>query len=198
MSGLRDDFYYRIGRDYYEHMNNSFIYRYVRSERERNLRLRMKEELFCLADTPLSKGRYTRFLVEALLTDKNLAAGLDRIVPISDFLDSAAFIADYSIEEDSIRERLAGLAEYLDRHPVLDIDVDMLREISNELMESFEFEGEKKNPYVQVTSLYIDMDHGLMDNADYIRRLLDFFANNKIRHGSIAGEGFFCVGKRCF
>lgn len=178
MSGLRDDFYYRIGRDYYEHMNNSFIYRYVRRERERNLRLRMKEELFCLADTPLSKGRYTRFLVGALLTDKNLAAGLDRIVTISDFLDSAAFIADHSIEEDSIRERLAGLAEYLDRHPVLDIDVDMLREISNELMESFEFEGEKKNPYVQVTSLYMDMDYGLMDNADYIRRLLDFFANN--------------------
>lgn len=178
MSGLRDDFYYRIGRDYYEHMNNSFIYKYVRRERERNLRLRMKEELFCLADTPLSKGRYTRFLVGALLTDKNLAAGLDRIVTLSDFLDSAAFIADYSIEEGSIRERLAGLAEYLDRHPVLDIDVDMLREISNELMESFEFEGEKKNPYVQVTSLYMDMDHGLMDNSDYIRRLLDFFANN--------------------
>lgn len=68
MSGIRDNFYYRIGRNYHEHMENSFIYRYVRHDREQNLRLRIKEELFCLADTPLSKGRYTRFLVGAMLT----------------------------------------------------------------------------------------------------------------------------------
>ena len=69
MAGFRDDFYCRVGRDYHEHMESSFIYGYVRREREQNLRLRIKEELFCLADTPLSKGRYTRFLVRALLTD---------------------------------------------------------------------------------------------------------------------------------
>ena len=68
MSGIRDDFYYRIGRNYHEHMETSFIYRYVRHDREQNLRFRIKEELFCLADTPLSKGRYTRFLVGAMLT----------------------------------------------------------------------------------------------------------------------------------
>lgn len=55
MAGFRDDFYCRVGRDYHEHMESSFIYGYVRREREQNLRLRIKEELFCLADTPLSK-----------------------------------------------------------------------------------------------------------------------------------------------
>lgn len=56
MAGFRDDFYCRVGRDHHEHMESSFIYGYVRREREQNLRLRIKEELFCLADTPLSKG----------------------------------------------------------------------------------------------------------------------------------------------
>ena len=51
-------------------------------------------------------------------------------------------------------------------------------------METFEFEGEKKNPYVQITSLYMDMYHGLLNNSDSVKGLLDFFANNgKYRPG---------------
>ena len=30
MAGFRDDFYCRVGRDYHEHMESSFIYGYVR------------------------------------------------------------------------------------------------------------------------------------------------------------------------
>ena len=44
MAGFRDDFYYRVGRDYHEHMESSFIYGYVRREREQNLRLKINRE----------------------------------------------------------------------------------------------------------------------------------------------------------
>lgn len=177
MAGFRDDFYYKVGLDYHEHMENSFIYGYVRREREQNLRIRIKEELFCLADTPLSKGRYTRFLVKALLTDKNLAARLDRIRMLPEFVEMA--VTDIgSTGTGSIRDRLMELSEYLDRHPVLDINVDILRAVSKELIESFEFDGEKKNPYVKLTSLYMDLDHGVTDNSGYIKGLLEFFDTN--------------------
>lgn len=177
MAGFRDDFYYRVGRDYHEHMESSFIYGYVRREREQNLRLKIKEELFCLADTPLSKGRYTRFLVKAMLTDKNLAAGLDRIGTLPEFAEKATSAAD-GIGDGSIKDILTDLSEYLDRHPVLDIEVNVLRALTAEIMESFEFDGEKKNPYVQLTSIYRDLDYGWTDSAGYIKALLDFFAMN--------------------
>ena len=180
MAGFRDDFYCRVGRDYHEHMENSFIYGYVRREREQNLRLRIKEELFCLADTPFSKGRYTRFLVRALLTDRNLVAGLDGIMSLRELVEKASVGEDSmeNMENGGIREQLIGLSESLDRHPVLDIDVDVLRAVTNEILVSFEFEGEKKNPYVQLTSLYMDLDHGVLDSSDYIKGLLDFFSMN--------------------
>lgn len=177
MAGFRDDFYCKIGRDYHEHMENSFIYGYVRGEHEQNLRLRIKEELFCLADTPLSKEKYTRFLVRALLTDRNLAAGLDEIMSLRELVEKASVYAG-SMDKGSIRDQLIGLSEYLDRHPVINIDVDVLRAVTNEILGSFEFEGEKKNPYVQLTSLYMDLDHGLLDSSNYIKGLLDFFATN--------------------
>ena len=177
MAGFRDDFYCRVGRDYHEHMENSFIYGYVRREREQNLRLRIKEELFCLADTPLSKGRYTRFIVRALLTDRNIASGLDRIMSLRELVEKASVDAG-SMDQGSIREQLIGLSEYLDRHPVLDIEAGVLRAVTNEILVSFEFEGEKKNPYVQLTSLYMDLDHGVLDSSDYIKGLLDFFSMN--------------------
>ena len=180
MDGFRDDFYCRVGRDYHEHMESSFIYGYVRREREQNLRLRIKEELFCLADTPLSKGRYTRFLVRALLTDRNLVAGLDGIMSLRELVEKTSVGEDSmeNMENGSIREKLIGLSESLDRHPVLDIDVDVLRAVTNEILVSFEFEGEKKNPYVQLTSLYMDLYHGVLDSSDYIKGLLDFFSMN--------------------
>ena len=180
MAGFRDDFYCRVGRDYHEHMESSFIYGYVRREREQNLRLRIKEELFCLADTPLSKGRYTRFLVRALLTDRNLVAGLDGIMSLRELVEKTSVGEDSmeNMENGSIREKLIGLSESLDRHPVLDIDVDVLRAVTNEILVSFEFEGEKKNPYVQLTSLYMDLYHGVLDSSDYIKGLLDFFSMN--------------------
>ena len=111
MAGFRDDFYCRVGRDYHEHMESSFIYGYVRREREQNLRLRTKEELFCLADTPLSKGRYTRFLVRALLTDRNLVAGLDGIMSLRELVEKTSVGEDSmeNMENGSIREKLIGL-----------------------------------------------------------------------------------------
>lgn len=195
MAVFRDDFYFKVGQDYYEHDESSFIYNYVRDEKENNLRLRLKEELFCLADTPISKGRFTRFLVKALLTDKNLFACLDKLGTVREFVAKAADIQwkndtdNYRevagiISTEDIKGSLIALSDILDRRPVLDIDVMVLRSLARELLDSCEFEGEKKNPYVQLTSLYYDMDYGWISNAEYIKGLLDFYmANSKYAPG---------------
>lgn len=191
MAVFRDDFYFKVGQDYYEHDESSFIYNYVRNEKEKNLRLKLKEELFCLADTPLSKGKFARFLVRSILTDKNLITCLGKLGTIQEFAEEAFDIClendakrnreatgSTSIGDVDIKESLIIISDIIERRPVLDIDMMTLRNLAKELLDSCEFEGEKKNPYVQLTSVYYDMDYGWISNADYIKKLLDFYITN--------------------
>ena len=190
MAGFREDFYVRLGRDYHENTENSFLYGYVKSKRESNLRIRMKEEYYCLVDTAASRKRYVRFLVKALLSDKTLSDSFDRIHSLPELLDSISFYeektdgsecpgesgkSELETEWETVRlelenecealkhaegdlcgDRLRLLDKYMDNSKVsesdisVDADIDMLRRISSELLDSFEFDGEKKNPYVEL------------------------------------------------
>lgn len=218
MAGFREDFYVRLGRDYHENTENSFLYGYVKSKRESNLRIRMKEEYYCLVDTAASRKRYVRFLVKALLSDKTLSDSFDRIHSLPELLDSISFYeektdgserpgeigkSELETEWETVRleletecealkhaegdlcgDRLRLLDKYMDNSKVsesdisVDADIDMLRRISSELLDSFEFDGEKKNPYVELMSSYLDFYYGIISKAGYVSRLLEFWAGN--------------------
>ena len=218
MAGFREDFYVRLGRDYHENTENSFLYGYVKSKRESNLRIRMKEEYYCLVDTAASRKKYVRFLVKALLSDKTLSDSFDRIHSLPELLDSISFYeektdgserpgeigkSELETEWETVRleletecealkhaegdlcgDRLRLLDKYMDNSMVsesdisVDADIDMLRRISSELLDSFEFDGEKKNPYVELMSSYLDFYYGIISKAGYVSRLLEFWAGN--------------------
>ena len=218
MAGFREDFYVRLGRDYHENTENSFLYGYVKSKRESNLRIRMKEEYYCLVDTAASRKKYVRFLVKALLSDKTLSDSFDRIHSLPELLDSISFYEEKTdgserpgeigkseletewemvrleletecealkhAEGDLCGDRLRLLDKYMDNSKVsesdisVDADIDMLRRISSELLDSFEFDGEKKNPYVELMSSYLDFYYGIISKAGYVSRLLEFWAGN--------------------
>lgn len=218
MAGFREDFYVRLRRDYHENTENSFLYGYVKSKRESNLRIRMKEEYYCLVDTAASRKKYVRFLVKALLSDKTLSDSFDRIHSLPELLDSISFYeektdgserpgeigkSELETEWETVRleletecealkhaegdlcgDRLRLLDKYMDNSKVsesdisVDADIDMLRRISSELLDSFEFDGEKKNPYVELMSSYLDFYYGIISKAGYVSRLLEFWAGN--------------------
>lgn len=218
MAGFREDFYVRLGRDYHENTENSFLYGYVKSKRESNLRIRMKEEYYCLVDTAASRKKYVRFLVKALLSDKTLSDSFNRIHSLPELLDSISFYeektdgserpgeigkSELETEWETVRleletecealkhaegdlcgDRLRLLDKYMDNSKVsesdisVDADIDMLRRISSELLDSFEFDGEKKNPYVELMSSYLDFYYGIISKAGYVSRLLEFWAGN--------------------
>ena len=155
MAGFREDFYARIGRDYHENMENSFLYGYVKTKRENNLRLCLKEEYYCLADTAASRKKYVRFLVKALLSDKSLQKLLDSISFAAEGLDEASRLAMRSeleteleavkhAEGKSCGDRLRMLDKYMDKCQAsesvigIDADIESLRHISSELLDSFE------------------------------------------------------------
>ena len=104
-------------------------------------------------------------------------AGLDGIMSLRELVEKTSVGEDSmeNMENGSIREKLIGLSESLDRHPVLDIDVDVLRAVTNEILVSFEFEGEKKNPYVQLTFL--------QHVKEYYEKLFEVIAPLQITRG---------------
>ena len=77
-------------------------------------------------------------------------------------------------EGDLCGDRLRLLDKYMDNSKVsefdisVDADIDMLRRISSELLDSFEFDGEKKNPYVELMSSYLDFYYGIISKAGYV------------------------------
>ena len=226
MAGFREDFYARIGRDYHENMENSFLYGYVKTKRENNLRLCLKEEYYCLADTAASRKKYVRFLVKALLSDKSLSASLEKINSLQKLLDSISFAAEGSdeasrlamrseleteleavkhAEDRSCGDRLRMLDKYMDKCQAsesvigIDADIESLRHISSELLDSFEFDGEKKNPYVELMSSYLDFYYGIISGSGYVRRLLEFWSgSSKYIPDKKALSHFIEFGKRTF
>lgn len=171
MSGLRDDFYNQIGMDYHDNMERSFIYGYIKGERENSLRLRLKEELFCLCDTPLSKGKLSKLLVHALITDKNLSKQTDNIKSLPLFIEEAEKTLGRKLTLNAVYDELKSGFK-------LDVDIKALISLANEVLASFEFEGEKKNPYVQLTSLHRDLEYGCITKGDYIRGFITFVLDN--------------------
>lgn len=73
-------------------------------------------------------------------------AGLDGIMSLRELVEKTSVGEDSmeNMENGSIREKLIGLSESLDRHPVLDIDVDVLRAVTNEILVSFELKGRRR------------------------------------------------------
>lgn len=127
--------------------------------------------------------KYVRFLVKALLSDKSLSASLEKINSLQKLLDSISFAAEgldeasrlamrseleteleavKHAEGKSCGDRLRMLDKYMDKCQAsesvigIDADIESLRHISSELLDSFEFDGEKKNPYVELMSSYLD------------------------------------------
>ena len=71
MAGMKEDFYRRIGTDYHNRRTESFIYRYVRQEKEANLRIRLVQEYQAWRSNPEDGARFEKFLLTAVCGDKN-------------------------------------------------------------------------------------------------------------------------------
>ena len=186
----------------------------------------MKEEYYCLADTAASRKKYVRFLVKALLSDKSLSASLEKINSLQKLLDSISFAAEgldeasrlamrseleteleavKHAEGKSCGDRLRMLDKYMDKCQAsesvigIDADIESLRHISSELLDSFEFDGEKKNPYVELMSSYLDFYYGIISGSGYVRRLLEFWSgSSKYIPDKKALSHFIEFGKRTF
>ena len=131
MAGMKEDFYRRIGMDYHNRRTESFIYRYVRQEKGANLRLQLVREYQAWRSNPEDGTRFAKFLLTDVCEDKNLAKS-----------------------KDGIRQEIERIAAMLTQAERENIDFSAVDTCMVSLYTKYEWEGEKRNAYVQLASGY--------------------------------------------
>ena len=79
MGQYKDDFYNKLKNDYRLEGRNSFIYHYIKNEKEKNIRIQLKKRNSELKDEKASKEEYVEFLTESLLEDGKLRKGYSEL-----------------------------------------------------------------------------------------------------------------------
>lgn len=152
MAGMKEDFYRRIGTDYHNRRTESFIYRYVRQEKEANLRIRLVQEYQAWRSNPEDGARFAKFLLTDVCGDKNLAK-----------------------TKDGIRQEIGQIAAMLTQTELAGIDFQMVDACMTALYTKYEWEGEKRNAYVQLASKYqcykIGEHSDEMEASEFIRTI---------------------------
>ena len=149
---MKEDFYRRIGTDYHNRRTESFIYRYVRQEKEANLRLRLVREYQAWRSNPEDGMRFAKFLLTDVCEDKNLVK-----------------------TKDEIRQEIEWIATMLMQTEREDIDFPAIDTCMIALYMKYEWEGEKRNAYVQLASGYQCYEIGEhseeMETSEFIRAI---------------------------
>ncbi len=152
MAGMKEDFYRRIGMDYHNRRTESFIYRYVRQEKEANLRLQLVREYQAWRSNPEDGTRFAKFLLTDVCEDKNLAKS-----------------------KDGIRQEIEKIAAMLTQAERENIDFSAVDTCMVSLYTKYEWEGEKRNAYVQLASGYQCYEIGEhsegMETSEFIREI---------------------------
>lgn len=152
MAGMKEDFYRRIGMDYHNRRTESFIYRYVRQEKEANLRLRIVREYQAWRSNPEDGTRFAKFLLTDVCEDKNLAKS-----------------------KDGIRQEIEKIAAMLTQAERENMDFPAVDTCMVSLYTKYEWEGEKRNAYVQLASGYQCYEIGEhnegMETSEFIRTI---------------------------
>ena len=152
MAGMKEDFYRRIGMDYHNRRTKSFIYRYVRQEKEANLRLQLVREYQAWRSNPEDGTRFAKFLLTDVCEDKNLAKS-----------------------KDGIRQEIERIAAMLTQAERENIDFSAVDTCMVSLYTKYEWEGEKRNAYVQLASGYQCYEIGEhsvgMEASEFIRTI---------------------------
>lgn len=152
MAGMKEDFYRRIGMDYHNRRTESFIYRYVRQEKEANLRLQLVREYQAWRSNPEDGTRFAKFLLTEVCEDKNLAK-----------------------LKDGIRQEIERIAAMLTQEERVNIDFPAVDTCMVSLYTKYEWEGEKRNAYVQLASGYQCYEIGEhsegMETSEFIRAI---------------------------
>lgn len=175
--GYKDRFYSELQQDYNENITNSFIFRYMRGEKEKNFRIQMKRQYKEREDTEEGRNRYAKFIVNSLLEEEKLRKSYSSIRMLVPFIRQGLGLSD---EEDvCVQERLFELEGRLEDEEIqTDFPMEMLEEITEELLCQYGDPSGRKESYVQLAECFLDFQMGNADEGDYLLIFLRILSDN--------------------
>lgn len=186
MGSIRDEFYRAIGKDYHRRQKESFLYSYIKQEKEGHFRLQLKRKYAGLKDGSISRGEYADFLVKALLTDIKLQKQYGCLTSLAPFLKAICGDrmqeAGGKVNIAALKDTLKKAEQLLRQEKFFDVETELLDHFTQELFGCYEFGTERKDIYVQLTEQYLSYGSGELDGNQYLEKLLQILINNNRIH----------------
>lgn len=183
MADLKFQFYREIGNDFNENMTNSFLYRYLKKEKDSHVRLQLKRQYANLSDAPEEKKDYALFLVKILLTENDLQKHIAKLQTLPCFLDAVIeACGEDAVSVQTVGEKKAALRTvqmYLKKQDRLELERKQLASMTEELCSCFAPDGARKDLYIVLKDMWLTYRSGGMTDVQYLERLLVFLADNR-------------------
>lgn len=225
MGDYKDDFYNKLKTEFLKEGKHSFIYSYIQSEKEKNIRFQLKKRMASLQDERTSKEEYMAFLVEALLEDgklRKLYSELEYTVRLAtlgqnlkeekwtqileEVREEKKTVSQKNALNKQIKVWLKTLQNELStkegRKELPEVRVSLLEQVSRELLKVYEKgdktteAGERKDTYIELMLSFMEYQSGNIKNSEYMILVLEMLRNNtKLRLSETFTEWMLKFGK---
>ena len=177
MISIKDKFYKGIGEEYHNRQTESFIYQYLKREKESHIRLHLIQRYHELKEKSMSREEYTAFLIKTLQEDRQISKNRKKISLLPDFLDGMLEVMGEpkrrSYSNSEIKKVLKQGGDHLKRRKKLEIDRKLLSDITREIFECTESGKERKEWYVQLTEGFLCYDLGEISGNQYLKIIIE-------------------------
>lgn len=211
MGQYKDDFYNKLKNDYRLEGRNSFIYHYIKNEKEKNIRIQLKKRNSELKDEKASKEEYVEFLTESLLEDGKLRKGYSELENVVTMItlglklekeESQQVLEEVRKETKTagkktalnkqikswLKELKARLATKKGKAEFPEVPLSLLNQVTNEILKVYEKgdktseSGERKDSYVELMLVYLEFRKGTIKESEYMIWILQMLqSNSKLR-----------------
>ena len=147
MASIKEDFYRLIGNDYYERQEKSFVYMYLKKEKESHFRIQLRYYTDLLIDVRENRIRFAAFLLESADKDVLIQKNIRKLTRLNDLLEAVFAGSDAEMPDENLREQIALALKLLRHNRVEDVDAAVIDALAGEMETIYDYDKERLDVY---------------------------------------------------
>lgn len=173
MASIKEDFYRLIGNDYYERQEKSFVYMYLKKEKESHFRIQLRYYTDLLIDVRENRIRFVAFLLESADKDVLIQKNIKKLIRLTDLLEAVFAGSDAEMPDGNIREQIALALKLLRHNRVEDVDAAVIEALAGEMETIYDYDKERLDVYIEITEKFLIYKQGGLAGAEYLIYLIE-------------------------
>ena len=185
MAAFKHEFYSTLRQEFIENPQTSFLYQYLKKEKNQQFRLRIRLELKKLKDTRTGRRAYGAFLLKNLSENQLLKKLLPDLKELTPILRQAPSLQSEKTNKPGTKAANPGTLaaelykELIRSDSTVDFSLDVLNTLSMELLKRLEYTGERTDPMCAWKAVFLTWKWGLSVSRNIFRLFLRFFPKIK-------------------